>query len=191
MADSPTFVDAEVWPEGSLEVLSQHEVDLLKGSGTSGLYPLLRRCLLAVLNSGSETDDAKTVLRTYREFSVSFIQQDRGLKISLKNAPAAAFVDGRMIRGTRELLSAVLRDIVYTRHEILDSGRFDLDSSEGTTNAVFHIVRNAKLLASPAEINLVVKCEAAGLAGRDQSGRMLGRACDQQGGIRLLQTRWL
>jgi len=156
MADSPTFVDAEVWPEGSLEVLSQHEVDLLKGSGTSGLYPLLRRCLLAVLNSGSETDDAKTVLRTYREFSVSFIQQDRGLKISLKNAPAAAFVDGRMIRGTRELLSAVLRDIVYTRHEILDSGRFDLDSSEGTTNAVFHIVRNAKLLASPAEINLVV-----------------------------------
>jgi len=156
MADSPTFVDAEVWPEGSLEVLSQHEVDLLKGSETSGLYPLLRRCLLAVLNSGSETDDAKTVLRTYREFSVSFIQQDRGLKISLKNAPAAAFVDGRMIRGTRELLSAVLRDIVYTRHEILDSGRFDLDSSEGTTNAVFHIVRNAKLLASPAEINLVV-----------------------------------
>jgi predicted Rossmann-fold nucleotide-binding protein len=156
MADTPTFVDAEVWPEGSLEVLSQHEVDLLKGSGTSGLYPLLRRCLLAVLNSGSETDDAKAVLQTYRDFSVSFIQQDRGLKISLKNAPAAAFVDGRMIRGTRELLSAVLRDIVYTRHEILDSGRFDLDSSEGTTNAVFHIVRNAKLLASPAEINLVV-----------------------------------
>jgi len=156
MVDSPTFVDAEIWPEGSLEVLSQHEVDLLKGSGSSGLYPLLRRCLLAVLNSGSETDDAKAVLRTYREFSVSFIQQDRGLKISLKNAPAAAFVDGRMIRGTRELLSAVLRDIVYTRHEILDSGRFDLESSEGTTNAVFHIVRNAKLLALPAEINLVV-----------------------------------
>jgi predicted Rossmann-fold nucleotide-binding protein len=156
MTDSPVCVDAEVWPEGSLEVLSQLEVDLLKSSGTGGLYPLLRRCLLAVLNSGNETDDAKEVLRTYRDFAVSFIQQDRGLKVSLKNAPADAFVDGRMIRGTRELLSAVLRDIVYTRHEISDSGRFELESSEGITNAVFHIVRNAKLLVLPSEINMVV-----------------------------------
>jgi predicted Rossmann-fold nucleotide-binding protein len=156
MADSPTSVDAEVWPEGSLEVLSPLEVDLLKSSGAGGSYPLLRRCLLAVLNSGNETDDAKTVLQTYRDFAVSFIQQDRGLKVSLKNAPAGAFVDGRMIRGTRELLSAVLRDIVYTRHEIFDSGRFELDFSEGISNAVFHIVRNAGLLVLPAEVNMVV-----------------------------------
>ena len=155
-AESPTFVDADVHPEGSLEVLSQHEVDLLKSSETGGLYPLLRRCLLAVLNSGNEMDDTKAVLQTYRDFSVSFIQQDRGLKISLKNAPAAAFVDGRMIRGTRELLSAVLRDIVYTRYEIFDSGRFNLDSSEAISNAVFHIVRNAKLLSLPASVNMVV-----------------------------------
>jgi len=156
MSDAPACVDAEIWPEGSLEVLSQLEVDLLKSSGAGGLYPLLRRCLLAVLNSGNELDDAKAVLQTYRNFAVSFIQQDRGLKVSLQNAPAGAFVDGVMIRGTRELLSAVLRDIVYTRHEIFDSGRFDLDSSEGITNAVFHIVRNAKLLRLPAEINMVV-----------------------------------
>jgi len=156
MTDSPVCLDAEVWPEGSLEVLSQLEVDLLKNSGTGGLYPLLRRCLLAVLNSGNETDEAKAVLEKYRDFAVSFIQQDRGLKISLKNAPADAFVDGTMIRGTRELLSAVLRDIVYTRNEIFDSGRFDLDSSEGITDTVFHIVRNAELLVLPAEINMVV-----------------------------------
>jgi len=156
VANSKHCVDAEVWPGGSLEVLSQLEVDLLKSSGTGGLYPLLRRCLLAVLNTGSESDDAKEVLATYSDFEVSFIQQDRGLKVLLKNAPANAFVDGRMIRGTRELLSAVLRDIVYTRHEILDSGRFDLDSSDGITNAVFHIVRNARLLRLPARVNLVV-----------------------------------
>jgi predicted Rossmann-fold nucleotide-binding protein len=156
MNDSPTQVDAEVWPEGSLEVLSQYEVDLLKCSGAGGLYPLLRRCLLAVLNTGTETDDAKAVLQAYRDFSVHFIQQDRGLKISLKNAPAGAFVDGTMIRGTREMLSAVIRDIVYTRHEILDNGRFDLDTSEGITNAVFHIVRNARLLVLPATINMIV-----------------------------------
>ncbi len=156
MPDSATSVNAEVWPEGSLEVLSQFEVDLLKSSGASGLYPLLRRCLLAVLTSGKESDDAKGVLQAYCDFEVSFIQEDRGLKVSLQNAPADAFVDGRMIRGTRELLSAVLRDIVYTRHEIFDSGRFDLESSEGITNAVFHIVRNARLLTLPPQVNMVV-----------------------------------
>jgi len=114
MTNSPLYVNAEVWPEGSLEVLSQLEVDLLKSSGAGGLYPLLRRCLLAVLTSGSESDQAKELLQKYRDFEVIFIQQDRGLKISLKNAPANAFVDGRMIRGIRELLSAVLRDIVYS-----------------------------------------------------------------------------
>ncbi len=156
MAQSPICVDAEIWPEGSLEVLSQLEVDLLKSSGTGGLYPLLRRCVLAVLNSGSETDDAQEVLETYGDFEVGFIQEDRGLKVTLKNAPAAAFVDGTMIRGTRELLSAVLRDIVYTRHEILDGGRFDLESTDGISNAVFHIVRNARLLVLPAQVNVVV-----------------------------------
>ena len=30
MAKAPMCVDAEIWPEGSLEVLSQLEVDLLK-----------------------------------------------------------------------------------------------------------------------------------------------------------------
>ena len=150
------FIDAEVWPEGSLEVLSQFEADQLQSSGSGGLYPLLRRCMLAVLKSDCNTDDARALLRTYRDFEVGFIRQDRGLKVSLKNAPADAFVDGTMIRGTRELLSAVLRDIVFTRNEIIDSGRFDLSTSGGITNAVFHIVRNARLLMLPASVNLAV-----------------------------------
>jgi predicted Rossmann-fold nucleotide-binding protein len=150
------FIDAEVWPEGSLEILSQFEVDQLQSSGTGGLYPLLRRCMLAVLNSDSKTDDARALLETFSEFEVGFIRQDRGLKVTLKNAPADAFVDGNMIRGTRELLSAVLRDIVFTRNDIFDSGRFDLDTSDGITNAIFHIVRNARLLSVPAKVDLVV-----------------------------------
>ena len=149
-------VDAEVWPEGSLEVLSQVEVDQLLSSGEGGLHQLIRRCMLAVLNSGGQTDDARAVLDKHRNFQVSFLQQDRGLKVSLKNAPADAFVEGKMIRGIRELLFAVLRDIVYTRNEVFESGRFDLDSAAGTTDAVFHIVRNAGLLTLPADVNLVV-----------------------------------
>jgi len=149
-------VDAEVWPEGSLEVLSQHEVDQLKSSGAGGLYPLLRRCMLAVLNSGSQADDARELLRAFEGFEIGFIQQDRGLKISLRGAPAEAFVDGKMIRGTRELLFAVLRDIVFTSNEVMDSGRFDLMTTDGITNAVFHILRNARLMTLPAAVNLVV-----------------------------------
>ena len=56
---------ASVSPEGSLEVLSQLEVDQLRSSGESGLYPLLRRCMLAVLNSGSESDDTREVLERF------------------------------------------------------------------------------------------------------------------------------
>ena len=153
---SEKFVDAEVWPEGSLEVLSQFEVDQLQSSGSGGLYRLLRRCMLAVLNADSGSDDARELLETYKDFEVGFIRQDRGLKVTLKNAPPEAFVDGKMIRGTRELLSAVLRDIVFTRNEIVESGRFDLSTSDGITNAVFHIVRNARLLTIPASVNLVV-----------------------------------
>jgi len=149
-------VDAEVRPEGSLEVLSQLEVDQLRSSSEGGLYTLLHRCMLAVLNSGSQVDDARAVLRQFQDFELSFIQQDRGLKLSLVNAPGAAFVDGKMIRGIRELLFAVLRDIVYTRNEVVDSGRFDLQTSGGITDAVFHIVRNAGLLQLPADVDLVV-----------------------------------
>jgi len=149
-------VNTEVWPEGSLEVMSQLEVDQLRSSGEGGLYTLLRRCMLAVLNSGSEIDDARTMLEQYEDFELGFIQQDRGLKLSLQGAPGGAFVDGKMIRGIRELLFAVLRDIVYTRNVVIDGGRFDLQAGDGITDAVFHIVRNAGLLQLPADVNLVV-----------------------------------
>jgi predicted Rossmann-fold nucleotide-binding protein len=149
-------VDAEVRPEGSLEVLSQLEVDQLRSSGEGGLYTLIRRCMLAVLNSGNQTDDARALLKRYKDFSIGFIQQDRGLKLSLQGAPGEAFVDGKMIRGIRELLFAVLRDIVYTRNEVVDRGRFDLKAGDGITDAVFHIARNAGLLQLPADVNLAV-----------------------------------
>ncbi len=48
--------DAIVTPDGSMEVLSQLEIDSLLDSRADGLYALFRRCCLAVLNSGSPTD---------------------------------------------------------------------------------------------------------------------------------------
>lgn len=149
-------VDAEVWPEGSLEVLSQVEAEQLRSEGEGGLYFLLKRCILAVLNSGAETDDALAVRQKFKDFEVGFIQQDRGLKLTLKAAPAAAFVDGVMIRGIRELIFSVLRDIVFVNYEIRESNRFDLKSSGSITNAVFHILRNAHILQSSVRPQVVV-----------------------------------
>ncbi|MFT5501272.1 MAG: putative Rossmann-fold nucleotide-binding protein [Woeseiaceae bacterium] len=166
-ADSDETVDTEVWPEGSLEVLSQVEVEQLRYQGEGGLHALLRRCILAVLNSGANTDDARAVLAKYRDFKVGFIQQDRGLNVTLKGAPTTAFVDGKMIRGIRELLFAVLRDIVFINYEILESERFDLKTSDNITNAVFHILRNAHLLKSSARPDLVI-CWGGHAIGRDE-----------------------
>lgn len=160
-------VDAEVRPEGSLELLSQLEVDQLRSSGEGGLYSLLRRCMLAVLNSGSPSDDSRALFEAFKDFEISFIQQARGLKLSLKSAPGDAFVDGKMIRGIRELLFAVLRDLVYTRNDVIDSGRFDLETGDGVTDAVFHIVRNAGLLRLPADVDLVV-CWGGHAIGREE-----------------------
>ena len=139
-------MDARITPEGSLEILSQDEVAQLRDTGEGGLYELWRKCCLAVLNSGLEEDDTTEILRRYQDFSVAIVQQDRGLKLVVKNAPSSAFVDGEMIKGIREHLFSVLRDLVYIHNEIRDPDRFDLDSSSGQTNAVFHILRNARVL---------------------------------------------
>ena len=52
-----TTMNALVSPEGSLEILSNYEVNRLKDKSEGGLYRLFRQCALAVLNTGVETDD--------------------------------------------------------------------------------------------------------------------------------------
>jgi pyrimidine/purine-5'-nucleotide nucleosidase len=155
-ADFSEFVDARVGPRGSLENLSQTEIDKLLDTGQGGLYPLFRRCALAVLNSGAPTDNAKEIFDRYRDFEIRIVRHPYGVKLEVQNAPASAFVDGEMIRGIKEHLFAVLRDVVFISNEIMASGRFDLADSASITNAVFHVLRNARLLDYKARPNLVV-----------------------------------
>ena len=152
----PEFVDARVAPRGALETLSQEEIELLLSSGQGGLYPLFRQCALAVLNAGSDTDDAREIFDRYRDFDIRIVRHAFGVKLEIKNAPAAAFVDGHMLRGIKDLLFAVLRDVVYTANEIVNNDRFDLSRPQAITNAVFHILRNAGLLGHKLRPNLVV-----------------------------------
>jgi hypothetical protein len=153
---SSDLVDARVTPKGSLEHLSQQEIAKLLDSGQGGLYPLFRKCALAVLNSGSDIDDSRRIFEKFRDFDLRIVRQAWGIKLEIKNAPAAAFVDGEMIRGLKEHLFAVLRDVVFISNEITESGRFDLASSSSITNAVFHILRNARVLELQVPPNLVV-----------------------------------
>ncbi len=152
----PEFIDARVHPRGSLENLSQDEIDKLLDSGRGGLYPLFRKCALAVLNSGAATDDVKEIFDRYRDFDIRIMRQPWGIRLEMRQAPGGAFVDGQMIQGIKEHLFAVLRDVVYTSNEIMAGGRFDLTDSAAITNAVFHILRNARLLDYKSRPNLVV-----------------------------------
>jgi len=152
----PDFVDARIGPRGSLENLSQQEIEKLLDSRAGGLYPLFRKCALAVLNSGSETDNAKEIFDLYKDFEVELVRQAWGVKLEIKNAPGQAFVDGEMIRGMKEHVFAVLRDVIFINNEIIESGRFDLQNPAAITNAVFHILRNARILDYKAKPNLVV-----------------------------------
>jgi pyrimidine/purine-5'-nucleotide nucleosidase len=149
----PEFIDARVGPRGSLENLSQAEIVKLLDSGQGGLYALFRKCALAVLNSGADTDDAKAVFDRYRDFDIRIVRHAWGIKLEVHNAPGAAFVDGQMIRGIKEHLFAVLRDVVFIANEMT---RFDPGSSADITNAVFHVLRNSRVLDYKARPNLVV-----------------------------------
>lgn len=149
-------VDTQVTPFGTLELLSQREVQQLRSTADSRILELFRRCALAVLNTGDESDDAAAIFDAYRDFSIEIVQRTRGLKLTIKNAPSSAFVEGRMVEGIRQHLFAVLRDLVYIGTEIENNRRFDLNSSEGITDAVFHILKQARVLVPDVRPNIVV-----------------------------------
>jgi len=155
MLRRPATVNAQIVPAGTLDVLSRDEIARLRDATSSGLHVLLRSCALAVLTSGAMQDSARAMLDQYPDFDIQVLQQDRGVKLDLKNAPAQAFVDGKIIRGTNELLFAVVRDIVYESTK-LESGEFNLKDSSGITHAVFDILRNARVLRARFDPNLVV-----------------------------------
>jgi len=143
------IVDTQVGPRGTMELLSQREIEVLTLATQSpehlDMLETFRRCSLAVLNTGNDGDDAEELFETYDDFSIEVSRRTRGLKLVVKNAPRAAFVDGRMVEGVREHLFAVLRDVVYTATELrtpdtpLDVSDEDNVASRDITDSVFQI----------------------------------------------------
>ncbi|MDW1664979.1 nucleotide 5'-monophosphate nucleosidase PpnN [Vibrio sp. Vb2656] len=143
-------------PAGSMDLLSQLEVERLKNTASSELYQLYRNCTLAVLNSGSHTDNSKELLDKYQSFDVNVVRRERGIKLELTNPPEHAFVDGEIIKGIQEHLFSVLRDIVYVNMHLADAQRLNLTNPIHITNLVFGILRNARALTPGIAPNLVV-----------------------------------
>ena len=158
-------VDANIFPKGGLDILSREEVARLRDA-SGGMHDLLRRCALAVLTSGSASDDPRAAQELYPDFDIEVHQQDRGVRIDLRNAPAMAFVDGHIIRGVAELLFAVVRDLAFTAIELGPEYAGELETSADITDAVFRLLRNARVL-QPGDPNLVV-CWGGHSIGRDE-----------------------
>ncbi len=144
-----------IHPEKSMSQLSQSEVALLEKTADGHLYELFRKCALAVLNSGTVTDDPSALFAKYRDFAIDVISKERGIKLKLYNPPETSFINGHLIKVIEEHLFSVLRDIVYTESQrsILDQ---QIGDQNAITNLVFHILRNARAFISGVEPNMVV-----------------------------------
>mgnify|MGYP000333133718 CR=1 FL=1 len=143
-------------PEGSLQILSYREARQLCDVSDEGLNDILLRCALAVLNTGSEADNELALLEKYPNFSISVGVKGRGVQLVIKHAPHHAFVDNELMTALKEHLFAVIRDLIYSRNEVLFSPKLDLTTPHGITNAVFHIARNAQLMKPNETPNIIV-----------------------------------
>ena len=176
-------VSTRLYPAGMLNTLSRHEVERLHDASLGELGDLVRCCALAVLNSGIQGDDAESMLALYKDFGIEVQQVNRGLRLELSNAPGSAFVDGQIIEGIRELLSSVIRDLVYFDSEIRGNKHHDLASSAGITNAVFEMLRNARALIPQVDPDIVV-CWGGHSIGRFEYDYT--KECGYQMGLRRL-----
>jgi predicted Rossmann-fold nucleotide-binding protein len=143
-------------PVGAMALLSQLEVDRLKNNTSTDAFNLFRNCCLAVLNVGSHTDSSNEIYEQFKDFSVNLLARERGIKIELFNPPKSAFVDGEIISGIHEHLFAVLRDILFYHTQLTHANRLDLHNSAHITHTVYDILRNARVIDSAVEPNMIV-----------------------------------
>ncbi len=149
-------VNALVYPAGRMNVLSLREVSQLQDTSRTGLYSLFRQCSLAILSCDTELDDAHELMLLYSNFDIRIIQEHRGLQLELINAPSCAFVNGELIRGVRQNLFSVVRDILHLHTEIEAQGLHRPKEPYEITNMVFEILRHADAFRPGEPPNLVV-----------------------------------
>ncbi|MFT4940619.1 MAG: putative Rossmann-fold nucleotide-binding protein [Paraglaciecola sp.] len=154
--DKINMKNIQLNPLDSMSQLSQLEVDRLNQSADSDLYQLFRNCSLAVLNSGSETDNCEDMFEKYKDFEIRLISRERGVKIELVNPPPLAFVDGKLIKGVHEHLFSVLRDLLHMGTKYSSPKFPSVSETAYITHGVFDMLRHAHAIKNSAELNMVV-----------------------------------
>jgi len=157
-------VNSVIYPNGSLKLLARDEVQKLSNLD-SNLHQLLRKCALAILHSGVN-DNPHNLLQKFKDFDIRIVQQNRGISLELINAPTNAFVGGEIISSMREMLFSAVRDIVYNQSE-LEHKNSHLDTSNGITDYLFYLLRNAGALKYGQSPNLAV-CWGGHSVGSDE-----------------------
>jgi pyrimidine/purine-5'-nucleotide nucleosidase len=143
-------------PKSALLTLTPSEVNALCVPQSSQVYELFKKCALAVLTSGLQSDDPDFLSEHYADFDVRFERSDRGIALHLTNAPAEAYVDGELVAGLQEHLFAVLRDIIYVQNELQWPRSDDAFDSADATESVFKILRHANAVKRGRQHGLVV-----------------------------------
>ena len=161
------FINTTIYPNNDDNILSHLEISRMRESSKTDLKLLFKKCALAVLTSLEHNDDIRVVNAMLDKFDIEVIQRDRGLKLRITNAPAAAFVENEMILGIKEHLFSVLRDIIYLDQALTYNPDFNFSSSETITDAIFNILRNARVFRPGTEPDLVV-CWGGHAISRDE-----------------------
>jgi len=154
-------------PKGSMDLISHTESAILKKTAKGDLYPLFRNCTLAVLNTGSKTDDPHVIFNKYQDYDIELIRTERGIKLRLYNPPQDVFVDGKLTDVIRRNLFSVLRDTLFIDsvstlyHEYKNGNGSILEDTVETRNSlttdfVFAILRNANTLRTDQDPNIIV-----------------------------------
>jgi pyrimidine/purine-5'-nucleotide nucleosidase len=131
-----------------MPILSRSELDRLSVSARNpALRQLFRQCVLAVLNTGSDSDDPAELFQAYSAFKVFLVPTSRGILLELTHAPARAFVEGELIEGIREHLYAVLRDFIWMSTQI---------GEQDPSSEVFQLLRNASVFQLGDKCGLAV-----------------------------------
>ena len=93
--ESPT-INAQILPRAGLDILSREEITRLRDASKGGLHELLRRCTLAVLTTGAESDDPRAAQVRYPDYDIEVLQLDTepdGTVVPLR-------ITGNLIDGT-------------------------------------------------------------------------------------------
>lgn len=142
-------------PVGWMSQLSRAEMESVTAIHNPERYQLFRKCCLAVLNSGAETDDMHQLLDENRDFAIRLVRKERGVKLELHHPPSHAFVDGKLIKGVHEHLFAVMRDLLYMEDKY-PAQHLAQALPNTCTDLVFDMLRHAHALEKNEDLNTIV-----------------------------------